>query len=158
MWHRITIGILALTALAAALGPGRALAAPPEDAISSASYGRSSIWLEHDPADRTKRRLVLQDAGAAARVLDITVPKRNRHMVSTWAENVALGLDANGRLAVVLQSRRGLYWSPVADPRLRHVPGTTADDVFPSVFRGRLAFNHAAGKRTSLRSGTLTTG
>ena len=73
-------------------------------------------------------------------------------------ENVALGLDANGRLTVVLQSRRGLYWSSVARPRLRRVPGTSGEDVFPSLFRGRLAFTHAAGERTSLRSGTLTAG
>jgi hypothetical protein len=158
MRHRSTLGILILTGLASALGPDRALAAPPGDAISSASYGRSSVWLERDPADRAKRRLVFEDAGEPARVLAITVPERNRHMVSAWAENVALGLDASGRLAVVLQSRRGLYWSPVARPRLRRVPGTTGDDVFPSLFRGRLAFNHAAGKRTSVRSGTLTAG
>jgi hypothetical protein len=157
MRHRTTIGILVLTGLASALGPARALAAPPDNAISSASYGRSSVWLERDPAGRTKRRLVFQDADAPERVLAITVPKRNRHMISMWAENVALGLDGSGRLAVVLQSRRGLYWSPVARPRLRRVPGTTGDDVFPSIFRGRLAFTHAAGKRTSVRRGTLTT-
>jgi hypothetical protein len=156
MRHRTTT-MLVLTGLVSALGPARAIAVPP-DAISSASYGRSSIWLERDPADRTKRRLVLQDAGTPARVLAITVPERNRHMVSTWAENVALGLDGSGRLAVVLQGRRGLYWSPIAHPRLRRVPDTTGNDVFPSIFRGRLALTHAAGKRTSLRSGTLTTG
>jgi hypothetical protein len=158
MRHHTTLGILLLTGVAFGLGPARALAAPPDDAISSASYGRSSIWLERDPADRTKRRLVFEDAATPARVLAITVPDRNRHLASTWAENVALGLDGNGRLAVVLQSRRGLYWSPVARPRLRRVPGSTGDDVFPSVFRGRLAVNHVAGKRTSLRSGTLTAG
>jgi hypothetical protein len=156
MRHRIIITMLVLTGLISALGPARAIASPP-DALSSASYGRSSIWLERDPADRAKRRLVFQDAGTPGRVLAITVPERNRHVVSAWAENVALGLDGNGRLAVVLQGRRGLYWSPVARPRLRRVPGTTGDDVFPSIFRGRLAFTHAAGKRTSLRSGTLTT-
>jgi hypothetical protein len=158
MRNRTTIGILVLTGLASALGPARALAAPPDDAISSAFYGRSSIWLERDPADRTKRRVVFQDAGAPARVLGVTPPERNRHLLSAWAENVALGLDASGRLAVVLQSRRGLYWTPVVRPRLRRVPGTTGDDVFPSVFRGGLAFNHAAGKRTRVRNGTLAAG
>jgi hypothetical protein len=158
MRHRGTIGILALIGLASALDPGRALAAPPDDAISSQSYGRSWIWIERDPADRTKRRLVFEDAGAPARVLAVRVPERNRRIRSRWGENVALGLDANGRLAFVLQSRRGLYWSSVARPRLRRVPRTSGEDVFPSLFRGRLAFTHSAGGRTSLRSGTLTAG
>ena len=158
MRHRSAIGILVLTGLASGLGPGRAFAAPPADAISSASYGRSSVWLERDPADRAKRRLLFQPAGEPARVLPLKVPERNRHFVSAWAENVALGLDRSGRLAVVLQSRRGLRWSRVARPRLHRVPGTNGDDVFPSLFRGRLAFTHAAGKRTRLRSGTLTAG
>ncbi len=158
MRHRSTIGILVLVGLASALDPGRALAAPPDDAISSQSYGRSWIWLERDPADRAKRRLVFEDAGAPPQVLDVKLPERNRRMRSPWGENVALGLDANGRLTVVLQSRRGLYWSSVARPRLRRVPGTSGEDVFPSLFRGRLAFTHAAGERTILRSGTLTAG
>jgi hypothetical protein len=156
MRHRITIGILVLTGLASALRPGPALADPPDDAISSAYYGHSSVWLQRDPADHTKRQLVVEDG--TTRVLAVTVPARNRHFDSRWGENVALGLDASGRLAFVLQSRRGLYWSPVDHPRLRRVPGTTGDDAFPSLFRGRLAFTHVAGKRTSLRSGTLTAG
>jgi len=158
MRHRSTIGILVLIGLASALDPGRALAAPPDDAISSQSYGRSWIWLERDPADRAKRRLVFEDAGAPAQVLAVKVPERNRHLHSPWGENVALGLDANGRLTVVLQSRRGLYWSSVARPQLRRVPRTSGEDVFPSLFRGRIAFTDAAGERTILRSGTLTAG
>jgi hypothetical protein len=158
MRHRSTIGIFVLIGLASALGPGRALAAPPEDAISSQSYGRSWIWLERDPADRANRRLLFQDDSGPARVLAVKVPERNRHLRSSWGENIALGLDAGGRLTVVLQSRRGLYWSSVARPRLRHVPGTSGRDVFPSLFRGRVAFTHAARERTSLRSGTLTAG
>ena len=80
MRHRSTIGILVLVGLASALDPGRALAAPPDDAISSQSYGRSWIWLERDPADRAKRRLVFEDAGAPPQVLDVKLPERNRRM------------------------------------------------------------------------------
>jgi hypothetical protein len=156
MRHRNAIGILVLIGLAST--PGRALAAAPDDAISSASYGGGSVWLQRDPADGAKRQLVFEDAGVPARVLAVRVPARNRHFHSPWAENVALGLDGSGRLTVVLQSRRGLYSTPVSHPRLRRVPGTTGDDAFPSLFRGRLAFTRVDGKRTSLRSGTLTAG
>ena len=133
--------------------------AAPDDAIASAIYGKAEIWLQHKPSDHKQRELVFKASrDAAPRVLNVTVPQRNTHFVSRWAENLGLGLDATGKLTVVVQSNRGLYFTHVTGtPQLHHVSGTTKDDTFPSIFRGRLAYGRQIGENQStVRLGSLT--
>src|SRR3954470_16540261 len=83
---------------------------------------RAEIWLQHKASDRKQRELVFKASpDAASRVLNVTVPQRNTHFVSPWAENLGLGVDAAGALTVVMQSNRGLSrlreWGVRRSPR-----------------------------------------
>jgi hypothetical protein len=129
-------------------------------AISSWHFGAAEISLQPVSATDSTRQLVYRSAPSATpRVLSITVPPRIRHVVSPWADNVAMGLDGAGKLTVVMQSSRGLYWAHVSgSPALHHVPGTTKDDFFPSLFRGTLAFSHAVGVSSTVRTMPLSGG
>jgi hypothetical protein len=150
---------IALAGAAVALAPSAQASAAPDDAIASAIYGKTEIWLQHKPSDQKQRELVFKASrDAAPRVLNVTVPQRNTHFVSRWAENLGLGLDATGKLTVVVQSNRGLYFTHVTGtPQLHHVSGTTKDDTFPSIFRGRLAYGRQIGENQStVRLGSLT--
>jgi hypothetical protein len=150
---------VALVGVAVLLAAAAQASAAPGDAIASAGYGKAEIWLQRKPSDHTQRELVFKaSSDAAPRVLSVTVPQRNTHFVSAWAENLGLGLDASGTLTVVLQSKRGLYFTHViGTPHLHHVPGTTKDDTFPSIFRGRLAYGRQIGEtRSVVRLGSLT--
>jgi hypothetical protein len=155
-------GVIAtvLAVVAVGLSQSGAAHAAPDDAITSAAYGKAEIWLQHKADDRHRRELVFKASpDAPARVLSVTVPPRDTSSSSEWGENLALGRDQTGKLTVVMQSRRGLYWTHVtSEPRLHRVPRTTKDDVFPSLFRGRVASSHAAGMRSSVRLGSLTGG
>ena len=154
---RIAVATL-LAGVVAVADPGSTLAAPP-DAVATAAYGASEIWLQRDPDDRARRQLVVKEGGDAMPRVLLTAPPRNRRMQSSWAENLALGLDAGGRLTAVLQSNRGLYWTHVAGkPRLRLVPGTTRNDTFPSLFKGKLAYGSRSGQRSIVRLASLTRG
>lgn len=152
---------LVATALATAAG-GVAAPAPagaaPEAALAVASYDRAQVWLQTKPGDREQRELVYRtDPAATPRVLDVTVPLRNQNLRRGLRENLGMGLDGNGRLSVVMQSKRGLCWTRVTGaPRLRLVPGSTGRDTFPSLFRGRLAFSRRVGSLgTEVRVGSL---
>jgi hypothetical protein len=152
--------VMGLAVIAVGLSQPRTAHAAPDDAIASAAYGHSEAWLQHKADDRHRRELVFQAAPETpARVLSVTVPPRDTSISSEWGENLALGRDRTGALTVVMQSRRGLYWTHVtSEPRLHRVPRTTKDDVFPSLFRGRVASSHAVGLRSSVRLGSLTGG
>lgn len=149
--------------LACATQPATAVAAAAaadEDVIATASYGKAEIWLRRKPDDRHRRELVFRSTpGATPRVLRVTVPPRDRKSTSDWSENLALGLDRRRKLTVVMQSRHGLYWTHVAGkPRLRRVPRTNRNHVYPSIFRGRIAAGQIAGSRSRVRLGSLTHG
>jgi hypothetical protein len=148
-----------LVLLAALAFPAAAAADPPSDAIATARYGDAQVWLQRTSPTSKTRELVFQaSASATPRTLAVTVPP-HAHFQSPWAENLALGLDRPGRLTVVMQTNRGLYWTHVAGtPRLHHVPSTTKDDTFPSLFRGALAFGRRHGFKSELRVGSLATG
>ena len=138
--------------------PGSTLAAPP-DAVATAAYGASEISLQRDPDDRARRQLVVKEGDDATPRVLLTAPPRNRRMQSSSGQNLALGLDAGGKLTAVLQSNRGLYWTHVAGkPRLRLVPGTTRNDTFPSLFKGKLAYGSRSGQRSIVRLASLTRG
>jgi hypothetical protein len=144
--------MIALTALAHPAPAGAA----PDDAFASAAYGEAEIWWQRKPSDRTRRELVFR-AGpdAAPRVLAVPATGRGSNY-----SDLALGLDARGRLVAVLESRLGLRWTRVSGPvRLRRVPGSTGLDARPSLFRGRLAcIGIVRGAYTSVRVGSLTRG
>jgi hypothetical protein len=142
----------ALAAAAVALAPAVHAAAAPDNAIASAAYGNAEIWLQRKPSDRGQRELVFkQTPNAEPRVLDVTVPPRNKRMISRWGENLALGLDGRGKLTTVLQSKRGLYRTRVTGtPHMHRIPATTKDDTFPSLFRGQVAYGRRIGENRSI--------
>ena len=126
----------------------------PDDAVATATYGTSEIWLQRKASDRAQSELVFQESrDVRPHVLDITVPPHDRRIVA-----LGLGLDARGRLVVVMDSKRGLYWTRVAGtPRRHRVSGTTRQDSSPSIFRGQLAYSRSFGAEYSVvRLGSLT--
>jgi hypothetical protein len=143
-----------LSVFAAALGSPVSAEAAPGDALATAAYGQAEVWWQRELGDRTRRQLLFQrNRGAAPRVLDVaSAGSIRRHT------GLALGLDLEGELAVVRESRRGLLWTRVAGaPRFRRVAGTTRGDAGPSLFRGRVAYIKAAsGKRPTVRRVSLT--
>jgi hypothetical protein len=167
-WSRVGIvrHLLMLAATFAGLAawmsvPVRAAGpADDTDAIASAFYGTAEIWLQQTPGDPKRRELVFKSTpDATPEVLDIAVPQHDASVPSDFSEHVALGLDRSGALTVVMQSRIGLYWTHVGgQPRLRLVPRTSRRDAYPSIWRGRLAFDHQVGTRSSVRVGSLDQG
>lgn len=143
-----------------ALPTAPAPAASGDAAIASATYGHAEVWLQRKPGDRRERELVYKPTGdAAPRVLDIAVPAHNRKLPSDWSERLALGLDARGKLTVVVTARRGLYRARVKNGATpRRIPHTSLHDSYPSLFKGRIAFVHQPGTRSSVRVGELTSG
>lgn len=152
--------LLATAALLGALIAGVAAApatAAPDGALASATYGKAEIWLQRQPADHKQREFVFQPSpNAPARVLALTVPS----YIPAATDDLALGLDARGRLTLVTESTRGLYATPVdGTPRLHRIRGTTKNDASPSVFRGKLAYGRSIGEsRSAVRLGSLATG
>jgi hypothetical protein len=147
--------ILLFLAATAVLNPAHAGAAP-DDAVAEASYGQAEVWLR---TGDDGRELVFRPApGAAEQVLAVTVPPRETGVLApSLRDGLALGLDAAGKLTVVMQSRDGLQWTRIAgQPQLRRVRGTDKRDILPSLFRGRLAYTDVAGPRSSVRLGSLT--
>jgi hypothetical protein len=151
---------VALAGVAVLLAPAAQAAAAPDDGIASAAYAKAEIWLQRKPSDHKQRELVFQATpDSAPQVLDVAVPQRDTRFPSEWSERLALGLDRAGRLAAVVTSRTGLYWTRVKHaPKLHRVPGTTKADSFPSIFRGRLAYDHQPRAVSSVRVGSLTDG
>jgi hypothetical protein len=112
--------------------------APP---VATAHYGHAELQLLG-----TRRLAFVSRPGAAPRVLAVHLPARAGHP--------ALGLDAGGRLTALVDGAGGLYRTRVTGtPRLRHVSGTNRGDRFPSLFRGRTAYDHGATVRTRALDG-----
>lgn len=119
-------------------GADTAAEGDPKDVLSSASSGRDEVELRRNPDERSERQFVYRRGGGALRVLEISVP---RHVSALGRPDLALGDDARGRLTLVTESRRGLYYARITGAqRLRRVKRTGRRDNSPSLFRGRIAY------------------
>jgi len=143
-------------AAALALLPPAVAKAAPDEALASASYGTAEVWWQHTADNRSQRELVFQASPTAAPLV-LGVPSTGSPRNYT---GLALGLDARGKLVVVVESNRGLRWTRVTGrTRLHAVPGSKRTDARPSLFRGRLAcIGIVRGFYATVRLGSLAHG
>lgn len=140
-----------LIAIAVTLATPAAVRAAPDHALASAAYGQAEAWWQRTPGDRSHRQLVFRASRhAIPRVLALPPNRR-------YTTDLALSVDADDALAVVIKDRSGLVWTRARGRiRLRRVPGSTRADSRPSLLRGRIAYlRRGDNARSMVRLGSL---
>jgi hypothetical protein len=152
--------VLPATAPAATTGAARL---DDHAATAVAFYGTGELWVQAaSTTGSASRELVYRRSPSAApRVLPVVVPAASEQLSTPYAQNLGLGRDGSGVLTLVIQGAGGLFWAHVSgSPALHVVAGTDGDDVFPSLFGGRIAYTRlpVGGAADEVVVGSLTKG